>query len=263
LCARTLVSAGTAQSAHHIAASASDTNPLIWLRTDGRNATLATCNRFACNGNRIAKEALMKTKSEGTEFDLRWPKASDRTFLEAGAFQGAWVARSTAERIYRMTKGFHEAGDVLVAKTQTEPHKAQDLLSPAIFNYRQSLELRLKYLLMAYGPFAGEAPDFRSHDLNALWAKCRRIILFFEPDPASNDKLALDAAGARIAEFAAVDVGSDAFRFAHDTRGRGISLSVSEIDLPNLRDVVASLHNFLECMDCHFRYGHDVTPCAH
>jgi predicted DNA binding CopG/RHH family protein len=211
----------------------------------------------------MAKEELMTTESEATDLGLRWPKASNRMFVETGAFRGAWVARSTAERIYRMTKGFHEAGDVLVAESQAERYRAQDLLYPAIFNYRQSLELRLKYLLMAYGPLAGEAPDFRSHDLNVLWSKCQSVILFFEPDPAASDKAALEAVEARIAEFAAVDAASDAFRFAHDTKGRSINLAISEIDLTNLRSVVASLHNFLECVDSHFRYGYDIAPCAH
>ena len=93
--------------------------------------------------------------------------------------------------------------------------------------------------------------------------KCRRVILFFENRSEPADKEAFQAVDALIAEFDAVDPGSDAFRFAHDTKGHLIRLAVSEIDLSNLREVVGSLHNFLECVDWHLRYSCDITPCRH
>ena len=79
-----------------------------------------------------------------------------------------------------MIKGFHEAGDLLVSESEAEPHRAQNLIYPAIFAYRQSLELRLKYLLLEFGPLAGEPPEFRTHDLKAIWLKFTRVIAFFE-----------------------------------------------------------------------------------
>src|ERR1700730_13950618 len=103
------------------------------------------------------------------DHETRWPSVGDRAFVEVAPFRGAWVASRTDERLYRMIKGFHEAGDLLVAESRAEPHRAQNLLYPTIFAYRQSLELRLKYFLMAYGPLAGEKPDFRAHGLQELW----------------------------------------------------------------------------------------------
>jgi len=190
-----------------------------------------------------------------------WPRASDKTFVETAPFRGAWAASATDERLFRMIKGFHEAGDLLVFECNAEPRRALNLLFPLIFSYRQSLELRLKYLIMAYGPLTNEAPDFRKHGLRDLFAKCRRIILFFGTAIGDADREALDAVEARITEFDAIDPGSDAFRFAHDSKGQPIKLGVSEIDLSNLKTVVASLHNFLECVDLQFRHGYGITPC--
>jgi hypothetical protein len=195
--------------------------------------------------------------------DADWPSLSNKAFVEVHSFRGAWTAKRTDERLYRMIRGFHDAGDVIVAESEAEPHRSLNLLYPAIFNYRQSLELHLKYLLMAYGPSAGEAPDFRYHGLRNLWAKCKRVILFFVSDLKPPDKIGFEAAEALIGEFHAVDPGSDAFRFAHDTNGKAIKLAISEIDLSNLRKVVGSLHNFLECVDLQLHYGYGVARCEH
>jgi hypothetical protein len=112
------------------------------------------------------------TMAEGTDNEEsgpeNWPRPTDKAFVEVQAFRGAWTAKRTDERLYRMIKGFHEAGDLLVAESLAEPRRALDLLYPAIFAYRQSLELQLKYLLLAYGPLAGEKPDYRQHSLKEL-----------------------------------------------------------------------------------------------
>src|SRR5258708_33396501 len=88
-----------------------------------------------------------------------WPSVSDKAFVETLPFRGAWVANRADERLFRMIEGFREAGDLLVSESEGQPRRAQNLIYPVIFSYRQSLELRLKYLLVEFGPFAGERPD--------------------------------------------------------------------------------------------------------
>jgi hypothetical protein len=193
----------------------------------------------------------------------RWPRIEDRGFVETHPLHGGWVSPATDERLYRMIKGFHEAGDLLVAETETNPRRAMDLLYPIIFSYRQSLELRLKYLLMAYAPLADQEPDYRSHDLKKLWEKCRSVVQVLEGDAQSSDNVAFAAADALFAEYDAVDRGSDAFRFAHTKKGQPIKLTLWTVDLPNLRTVMAGLHNFLECVDLHLHYGHGLPRCEH
>jgi hypothetical protein len=92
-----------------------------------------------------------------------WPSPREALFVETHPFRGAWAASQSDERLYRMIQGFRDAGDLLAAEGAADPNRAQNLLYPAIFNYRQSIELHLKYILMAYGPLAGEKPDFKSH----------------------------------------------------------------------------------------------------
>jgi hypothetical protein len=114
---------------------------------------------------------------ESVERNSMWPSRYATPFVETNPFQGAWAAKRTNERLYRMIRGFREAGDLLAMEGAGDPNRAQNLLYPVIFNYRQALELQLKYLLMAYGPLVGEKPDFKTHRLNELWTKCKSVIL--------------------------------------------------------------------------------------
>jgi hypothetical protein len=202
--------------------------------------------------------------AEQTEdLGLRWPQRDDKVFVEAHPLRGAWVSPATDERLFRMIKGFHESGDLLVAETELTPRRALDLIYPIIFAYRQSLELRLKYLLIVYAPLAGEEPEHRSHDLKKLWAKCRRVIVSLEGLSQPPDKAVFEAVDKLIAEYDGIDPGSDAFRFTHSTKGHPIDLAITTIDLVNLRGVVAGIHNFLECADLHLHYGHGIPRCGH
>jgi hypothetical protein len=203
-------------------------------------------------------------KTDDTESqEIMWPSRHEKLFVEAPPFQGAWPANRTDERLYRMIRGFHETGDILAAACVGARRRSQNLLYPIICNYRQSLELHLKYLLMVYGPVAGENPDFQNHGLKGLWTKCKRVISHLEGSDYPGDAEALQAVDAQIADFDEVDPGSYSFRFAHDTRGGPIPLEIPEIDLQNLRKVIESLHNFLECIDLHLHYGCGVPRCSH
>lgn len=198
-------------------------------------------------------------EKDADHFSSVWPHLGGRAFVDTAPYGGAWVANRADERLYRMIKGFHEAGDVLVAEGKAEPNRARNLIYPAIFAYRQSLELRLKYIISEFGRIVGEAPDFRTHDLSALWIKCKRIVASFQNGIQAHDEEAFRAADAQIAEFDAIDPGSDAFRFAHDTKGRPLKLALREVDLGNLQRAMESLHDFLECICYHLRYLEDAS----
>jgi hypothetical protein len=201
--------------------------------------------------------------NDGSDLDLRLPQPDDRPFIEAHPLRGAYVARNTDERLYRLINGFRNGADLLVERAMEEPHFQSNLVYPIIFNYRQSLELHLKYLLMAYGPLTEATPDFRSHDLKKLWSKYRHVVESLDPGLSDGDTEAINAAEACIAEFGQVDPGSDAFRFAHDSKGHPIQLQINNVDLSNLREVMASIHNLLECIDLQLHHGCGITRCAY
>jgi hypothetical protein len=194
-------------------------------------------------------------ETEADDLPLLWPRRGMRAFIETRPFGGAWLARRADERMYRMIKGFRAAGDLLIAECKAEPERAQNLIYPALFAYRQAMELRLKSILIEFG----EKPKFSTHDLVDLWARCRRVIGRFESQLSAQDFETIEAAEAQIAEFDAVDPGSDAFRFVHDTRGDLIKLKLSEIDIDSLRRAMGSLLEFLNCVVCHLHYLQEAS----
>lgn len=192
------------------------------------------------------------------EHDLEsaWPKIGAKVFEEVHALLGATAAHDTGERQYRMIRGYHRGADVLVEQAESQPHERANLLYPIVFCYRQSLELRLKDLLITYGPDANEAPDFKSHTLEQLWAKWKRVLVHFASNPGNIDP-DTSVVESHIAEFARVDPRSFNFRFSFKTDGQPIELPIDSSDLPTLRKTIASIHNFLECTDLvlHHRNG--------
>jgi hypothetical protein len=200
-------------------------------------------------------------EAEADDLPSLWPRRGMRAFIETQPFGGAWMARRADERMYRMIKGFRQAGDLLIAECEAEPERAQNLVYPALFAYRQAVELCLKNILIEFGAVGGEKPNFRTHDLVELWAQCRRVIQEFDSQLGGQDIETIEAAEAQIAEFNEVDPGSDAFRFAHNSKGKLIKLKLSEIDLDNLRRAMGSLLEFLECVAHHLRYLQDAASC--
>jgi len=178
--------------------------------------------------------------------ETRWPTPGDTAFLPAHALNGAWTAGDVKERLWRMIRGYRHAADLLVAAAEREPYVRPNLIYPIVFSYRHSLELALKQILEEHGPSAGKSPEFRTHELDKIWPRCREVIEHFNPgaDPALLDVVAM-----LVGEFAQVDPGSFSFRYASDTKGNRLDLLVNSINLSEMRDVMAGVHNFLECVD--------------
>lgn len=202
---------------------------------------------------------LSDVKTESRKFDPQWPVATSKLFKEAYPACGAEISDCSEERLYRMVTGYRDAADLLVAEGDTYSHVHDKVVYPIVFLYRQAIELHLKYMLMAYGPKTGVAPNFRSHNLTDLWSNYMQMIDALMPDLIAEDRLVFHEIGQHVAEFGIVDPRSDALRFAHDTQGNLINIAVDVIDLPNLRSVIAGIFDFLECVDWSLRNDYGLT----
>ena len=120
------------------------------------------------------------------------------------------------------------------------------LVYPIIFNYRQFIELELKYLIATYGLTVGVEANWKSHKLEDLWKAFTDVLDRY----GSEDPQGTDPVVARIvAEFAKVDPRSFSYRYPVDTQGNPIPIAHEELDLAVLADVMKALEGYFSGCD--------------
>jgi ketosteroid isomerase-like protein len=114
------------------------------------------------------------------------------------------------------------------------------LVFPAIFLYRQHLELLLKRIIDR-GALLGlsNASPPATHDLMCLWGLAQRVIHEVWKTPSTESKTAVRVVDAVIREFHEEDPKSVAYRYAADRDGRKIHRANRHINLPRLRERIA------------------------
>lgn len=180
----------------------------------------------------------------------RWPKLGDK--LVSPGYD-AFLALESAERRYRLQKGYKRAGDILIQRALEECHNKNNLVFPALFNYQHYIELALKAIIERHGYRADVSPS-RNHDLSQLWRQFLRVVEAFGLDPS---EIVIASVGACVAEFASIDAGSTAFRYVQDLSsdaygGKGINLV-------HLHDTMNGIENFFECSDLEFTHQADIA----
>ncbi len=135
-------------------------------------------------------------------FTVRWPEAGDQ-LLSPG--RDSFLAEGAAERSYRLLQGYKRAGDILIQTALAERYERDNLVFPALFNYRHYIKLALKALIEEHGNFAGVSLGKKRHKLPELWELFVRITTAFGNECS-------DAAATTVAtcinEFANVDANS-------------------------------------------------------
>lgn len=145
-----------------------------------------------------------------------------------------------------MMSGYKLGADLMVARVASSRHDGDALVFPIIFNYRQFIELSLKYLIATYGHTVGVGPLWNTHDLKMLWSS----FLIVLADYGYDDTEGADAVVAEIiAEFAKVDPQSFSYRYPVDKKGNLVNLAFEEVDLQRLADVMQGLDGYFSGCD--------------
>lgn len=180
----------------------------------------------------------------------RWPTGEDHLFREGLRAYDAPVTSHVGEREYRLPMGYKRAADLLLERAAGDPSDRRNVIYPALFCYRQSIELFLKQLIR-FGN--GEYP--RGHRLDELWKRFIRVAR----DRGLGDSMGITAAGTLVLELHAADERSDGFRYPVDRNGHAFVFSDRCIDIDNLLDIMDRLTNFLECAAMAFSHQYDTT----
>lgn len=182
----------------------------------------------------------MKTRSglEDEDEEARWPQEGDRLFQDTGRACDTPVSGDPGERSYRLPKSYKRAGDVLLEQIVTSEADRPNLIYPALFCYRQSLELFLKTILERFGQRSKN-----THDLKELWANFLRLL----NERGQEESVGLRAVEKLILEMHEADRKSDAFRFSTDSSGALFAFGDRRLDLNRLAIAMSGLQNFFEC----------------
>lgn len=179
--------------------------------------------------------------------EFRWPKAGDRPFTQSQNWQdNAYIDPHGHGRLVMMMTGYKRAADLMVERAILDNVDRSYLVYPIIFNYRQFIELSLKYLISTYGHTVGVDAIWNTHDLGDLWNALMAILDGY----GHQDVDGTDPTVAQIvAEFAKVDPKSFSYRYPVDIKGRPIPITHSELDLAALADVMKALDGYFSGTD--------------
>lgn len=177
-------------------------------------------------------------REDADDMAARWPREDDRLFEDTGLAKDTFLARDSGERSYRLPKGYKLAGDVLLEHIAAGSIDESNLIYPALFCYRQSLELFLKVILGRFGK-----PAKNTHDLQRLWVAFLQLVN--ERGQEQADGLA--AVEKLVLEMHEADQRSDAFRFSTDASGAPFAFGDRRLDLERLAETMQGLQNFFEC----------------
>jgi hypothetical protein len=130
-----------------------------------------------------------RTFEEIIHEEFRWPATGDMPFVEAADhLENANIAVSAHTRLVLMKDGYKKGADIMIAHTLEHGIDRDFLVCPIIFNYRQFLELSLKYMLATYGRHVDVRPNWNSHRLEVLWRDFATMLERFgteDPDEVS------------------------------------------------------------------------------
>lgn len=185
-------------------------------------------------------ESLLRT-------DFRWPTEGDAPFVQSENWeQNAYIHRFGHGRIVMMMTGYKMAADLMVAHIALRRHDADALVFPVVFNYRQFIELSLKYLIVTYGHTVGIAAKWNTHDLKTLWETFLQVLNGYGHDDTEDTDKVVEHI---ILEFAKVDPGSFSYRYPVDSKGNLVALAHQELDLHRLADVMNGLDGYFSGCD--------------
>ena len=171
-------------------------------------------------------------RKNADDMATRWPQEDDRFFEDTGLAKDTFLAGDSGERSYRLPKGYKLAGDVLLERIAAGSVEESNLFYPALFCYRQSLELFLKTTLGRFGKRAKN-----THNLKSLW----EAFLEMCKERGQEQADGLAAAEKLVLEMHEADQRSDAFRFPTDASGAPFAFGDRRLDMGRLTETIQGL----------------------
>lgn len=192
-------------------------------------------------------QKYLAISEDALSVDFRWPQPGDRPFQRNDDWKAnARLEKGGLTRLVLMAEGYKIGADAMVEEALEDNYKSATLVFPILFNYRHFIELSIKYTIATYGPAVGVEPVWNGHELLSLWNTLLKVFdAYGTDDPDQADKI---VAGV-VEDFARLDPKSISNRYPVDTKGNVIELTLEEVDLEALRDVMKGVEGFFTGAD--------------
>jgi hypothetical protein len=143
--------------------------------------------------------------------------------------------------------GYKIAADLVAAHVETRGRGQDLVVYPAMFLYRQYLELAIKGLTLILRRLADSCDEGTptTHDIAKLWQRCRAMLSQIAEGDSEDELRHVDRL---IGEFCQHDPKSQAFRYPEDKEGRATLADLRWIDLLKVRSVMDKLGGLLDAI---------------
>lgn len=177
--------------------------------------------------------------------DEMWPRAGDDPFAPAGRSRLIACLNFTGDEPWLgYVEGFKRLADLGVTHLEEEGHGHDYLVYPIVFAYRHHIELALKVIIRDTSALLDEDRERpKMHKLLALWEMTESLLRRIAED---DDTYA--AVRDCLRRFDELDPSSESFRYPITAAGDAVLPGVYNLDLGQVRAVVARLSTFLDCV---------------
>jgi len=175
-----------------------------------------------------------------------WPVEGDRLFDSDGTFH---VMGDMAESL---ASGYKAAGDAIVEAFQLSRYANRDLLFPAMYCYRQYIELKLKLVtarISYHACLPKDAMDYKrmgGHDLLKLWGNMQSTIdeHVGETSHSDDERMAHEQVQSCVEELDKIDHQGDGFRYPET----GTTKKLHEINPFHVKRVIEDIESYLDAL---------------
>lgn len=141
---------------------------------------------------------------------------------------------------------YKEAADALITAGINRGIAIDRAVYPAVFLYRQYIELTLKDIIWRTRRIEHDGQGFpKTHNLDSLWKDAKRLLQQHYRKDCPKELPYLDQC---IAEFHKYDPNSTAFRYPYDRISGEILATLARINVRHLMETMGRIENFLSCI---------------
>ena len=178
-----------------------------------------------------------------------WPHENEELFKLEDDYNNNACLTPYWSSLARYGENYKDAADAIINAAMSGDTYVDTAVYPAVFLYRQYLELTLKDIIFRTRRIECDGSGFpTTHKLSVLWPEAKRLLKKHYGSEAPKE---LDYLDGCFDEFNEHDPNSMAFRYPFDKDGNKHLMNLSHINVRHLMETMGRIGSFLSCIAGH------------